>query len=102
MTFIYYFLFVFIYSYRTRDEIQDVRKNRDPIGKFKDLITSHGLVTNEEIKVAHEILFLFSYVIQNCRTNNIWTAFDNTVIWIHVVKNQQINGNLYQISRITW
>jgi len=37
-------------SYRTRDEIQDVRKNRDPIGKFKDLITSHGLVTNEEIK----------------------------------------------------
>lgn len=37
-------------SYRTRDEIQDVRKNRDPIGKFKELITSQGVVTNDEVK----------------------------------------------------
>jgi len=37
-------------SYRSREEVQDVRKNRDPIGKFKELITSKGLVTDEEVK----------------------------------------------------
>jgi len=37
-------------SYRTRDEIQEVRKNRDPIGMFKEVIVGSGLVTPEEIK----------------------------------------------------
>jgi len=37
-------------SYRTRDEIQEVRKNRDPIGRWKEIITSSGLVNNDDIK----------------------------------------------------
>jgi len=37
-------------SYRTRDEVQEVRKNRDPIGVFKEVILGSGLVTGEEIK----------------------------------------------------
>ncbi|XP_005102325.1 probable pyruvate dehydrogenase E1 component subunit alpha, mitochondrial [Aplysia californica] len=37
-------------SYRTREEIQEVRQTRDPIGKFKEVIINAGLVTNEEIK----------------------------------------------------
>ncbi|GMR36539.1 hypothetical protein PMAYCL1PPCAC_06734, partial [Pristionchus mayeri] len=37
-------------SYRTRDEIQQVRKTRDPITGFKDRILSSSLVTEEELK----------------------------------------------------
>jgi len=37
-------------SYRTRDEIQDVRKNRDPIGVFKEVIVESGLVSNDDLK----------------------------------------------------
>ncbi|XP_049878453.1 probable pyruvate dehydrogenase E1 component subunit alpha, mitochondrial [Pectinophora gossypiella] len=37
-------------SYRTRDEIQEVRQTRDPITSFKDKILSHELVTPEQLK----------------------------------------------------
>ncbi|KAK5650375.1 hypothetical protein RI129_001404 [Pyrocoelia pectoralis] len=38
------------YSYRTKDEIQQVRQTRDPITLFKEKITSSNLVSAEEIK----------------------------------------------------
>lgn len=38
-------------SYRTRDEVQEVRQTRDPISSFKDKIIAAGLVTADEIKV---------------------------------------------------
>uniref|UniRef100_A0A914ELF2 Pyruvate dehydrogenase E1 component subunit alpha n=1 Tax=Acrobeloides nanus TaxID=290746 RepID=A0A914ELF2_9BILA len=37
-------------SYRTRDEIAEVRKSRDPITGFKDRIVSAGLVNEDELK----------------------------------------------------
>ncbi|CAG2113174.1 unnamed protein product, partial [Medioppia subpectinata] len=37
-------------SYRTREEIQEVRQTRDPITSFKDKIISTDLVTIEELK----------------------------------------------------
>ncbi|KAK3869518.1 hypothetical protein Pcinc_025181 [Petrolisthes cinctipes] len=37
-------------SYRTRDEIQEVRQTRDPIMLFKEKIVSADLATNEELK----------------------------------------------------
>ncbi|KAF5305859.1 hypothetical protein FQR65_LT07598 [Abscondita terminalis] len=37
-------------SYRTRDEIQEVRQTRDPITSFKEKITSSNLVTPDELK----------------------------------------------------
>lgn len=37
-------------SYRTREEIQEVRKTRDPITGFKDRIVTAGLVTEDELK----------------------------------------------------
>lgn len=37
-------------SYRTRDEIQEVRQTRDPIMLFKERILSADLVTAEELK----------------------------------------------------
>ncbi|KAJ8949970.1 hypothetical protein NQ318_002378 [Aromia moschata] len=37
-------------SYRTRDEIQEVRQTRDPITSFKEKITSANLVSADEIK----------------------------------------------------
>lgn len=38
-------------SYRSRDEIKGVRKERDPIMLFKRTILDNGLATEEEIKV---------------------------------------------------
>lgn len=37
-------------SYRSRDEVQEVRAKRDPITSFKDRIIEAGLVTADEIK----------------------------------------------------
>lgn len=37
-------------SYRSRDEIQEVRQKRDPITSFKEKILTTGLVTEAEIK----------------------------------------------------
>lgn len=38
-------------SYRTREEVQDVRQTRDPITSFKEKIVTAGLATAEELKV---------------------------------------------------
>lgn len=37
-------------SYRTREEIQEVRQKRDPITSFKELCLELGLMTQDEIK----------------------------------------------------
>jgi len=37
-------------SYRTREEIQDVRKSRDPITSFRDKVVEANLATEEEFK----------------------------------------------------
>lgn len=56
-------------SYRTRDEIQEVRATRDPITSLKEKILNNNLATAEELKViAHQysqrnltiFFFLFS------------------------------------------
>ncbi|PIC44185.1 hypothetical protein B9Z55_004639 [Caenorhabditis nigoni] len=41
-------------SYRTRDEIQEVRKTRDPITGFKDRIITSSLAIEEELKAIDE------------------------------------------------
>lgn len=38
-------------SYRTREEIQEVRQTRDPVTSFKEKIIAAELATAEEIKV---------------------------------------------------
>lgn len=38
-------------SYRTREEVQEVRQTRDPITSFKEKILQAGFVTPEELKV---------------------------------------------------
>ena len=45
-------------SYRTRDEVQEVRQTRDPITSFKEKILSADLVTADEIKVTFWVIFL--------------------------------------------
>ena len=37
-------------SYRSRDEVQEVRQTRDPITGFRDRIVGAGLVTQQEVK----------------------------------------------------
>lgn len=38
-------------SYRTRDEIQEIRSTRDPITIFKEKILNSNLATADELKV---------------------------------------------------
>lgn len=38
-------------SYRTREEIQEVRQRRDPITHFKEKIINSELVTSDELKL---------------------------------------------------
>ena len=42
-------------SYRTRDEIQEIRQKRDPITGFKERIISNNLATAAEIKVGTKL-----------------------------------------------
>lgn len=39
-------------SYRTRDEVQEVRQTRDPITSFREKILNNNLATAEELKVS--------------------------------------------------
>merc|ERR1711887_173984 len=41
-------------SYRTRDEVQEMRKSRDPITGFRDRIVGAGLVSQEEVKLIEQ------------------------------------------------
>jgi len=44
-------------SYRTREQIQEVRQKRDPITGFKDRVIASELMTAEEIKVQYESVY---------------------------------------------
>ena len=50
----------FYFSYRTREEIQDVRKSRDPIASFREKLIQAKLATDEEFKV---YLTIFIHII---------------------------------------
>lgn len=39
-------------SYRTREEVQEVRQTRDPLTSFKERILNANLITADEIKVS--------------------------------------------------
>lgn len=39
-------------SYRTREEVQEVRQTRDPVTSFKEKIINSGLATAEQLKVS--------------------------------------------------
>jgi pyruvate dehydrogenase E1 component alpha subunit len=41
----------FDFSYRTREEVQDVRKSRDPITSFREKVVQAKLATEDEFKV---------------------------------------------------
>lgn len=41
-------------SYRTREEIQEVRSTRDPITGFKEKLIGSGLATAEELKAMEQ------------------------------------------------
>lgn len=38
-------------SYRTREEVQEVRQTRDPVTSFKEKIVNAGLSTADDLKV---------------------------------------------------
>lgn len=56
-------------SYRTRDEIQEVRQTRDPITSLREKIITNELATQEELKVrffnlGKDLIFIDKYVLR--------------------------------------
>jgi len=47
-------MLVLYFSYRSREQIQDVRQKRDPINGFKDHLIELDLAAAEEFKVGLE------------------------------------------------
>ena len=47
-------------SYRTREEVQEVRQTRDPLTSFKERILNSNLATADEIKVSQCFLLDFT------------------------------------------
>lgn len=45
-------------SYRTREEVQEVRQKRDPVTSFKEKIIEAGFVTADEIRVSFSSLII--------------------------------------------
>lgn len=64
-------------SYRTREEVQQVRKSRDPIITFKDKVVKSQIVTEEQLKVGVDKTsydkILFKSSIMNCRLSSSTT-----------------------------
>lgn len=50
-------------SYRTREEIQEVRQTRDPITSFREKILTNELATADEIKVNLAVFRQFNYIL---------------------------------------
>ena len=44
-------LFNCLHSYRSRDEVKDIRQNVDPISSFRDRLIEAGMFDKQEIKV---------------------------------------------------
>ncbi len=51
-------------SYRTREEVQEVRQSRDPITHFKDRMIDAKLATGDELKVFCTIYAMFYSVLK--------------------------------------
>lgn len=58
-------------SYRTRDEIQEVRQRRDPITSFKDRLITGNLATNEELRnIENEVRIAVDEAVNLARTDS--------------------------------
>lgn len=76
-------------SYRTRDEVQSMRKQRDPISYFTNLMITKGLATEEEIKAEEK-------AIRKDVDANVQKAFESTEpdlssAYTHIFKEQPKN-----------
>jgi len=58
-------------SYRTREEVQDVRQSRDPITSFKEKIVTAGLATTDELKkLDDEIRVMIDEAVKKAKADN--------------------------------
>ena len=46
---------------RTREEVQEVRQNKDPITGLREKLVSSGLASAEELKVRRLLTFEFTF-----------------------------------------
>lgn len=72
------------FSYRTREEIQEVRSKSDPISLLKDRMLSNNMASVEELKVGNasdiEITFLWANTSDNLEASNKSPCFCNWVL----------------------
>ncbi|OAF68729.1 hypothetical protein A3Q56_03518 [Intoshia linei] len=79
-------------SYRTREEIQNVRKNNDPIILFKNVLIENDFVTPEEInKLEKEIKIKVDKSVKNAKSSKFP---DNKELYTNIYKD---SNNMYPI-----
>lgn len=76
-------------SYRTRDEIQEVRQTRDPITSFKEKMINSGLVTLEELKV-YFVYFCIDIVLYVLKEKCSYSFDINAILGDHVFVSKQL------------
>jgi len=72
-----------LHSYRTREQIQEVRTKRDPITGFKDRVIACELMTAEEIKVCFNV-FTMCYILSlHSAVGEKSFSFNKFAIFVH-------------------
>lgn len=93
-------------SYRSRDEIQEVRQKRDPITSFKERIITTGLVTEAEIKsVDGEVKKEVDEAVKKAKgdsginveelTWDIYSKDDNLKLVRNIVPNEELHHKCF-------
>lgn len=81
-------------SYRTREEVQEIRKTRDPIGKFKEQLLEHGLATEEDIKkIDNEVKKEVADAAELAKTDGVLDLPElYTNIYVDAPKDMKVRG----------
>ena len=78
-------------KYRTRQEIQETRENRDPIERVRTFLIDNNFCSEDELKsmdnVDDKILFEMNH-----------TAYDTINYMYNDIKNRNFNNNIYLLK----
>ncbi|ETN80139.1 pyruvate dehydrogenase E1 component, alpha subunit [Necator americanus] len=86
-------------SYRTREEIQEVRKTRDPITGFKDRIITSGLATEDDLKaIDKDVRKEVDEAVKVANTAELMPAEGVYTDLYHNCEPQQIRGSTIDVT----
>ncbi|VDM68640.1 unnamed protein product [Strongylus vulgaris] len=88
-------------SYRTREEIQQVRKTRDPITGFKDRLITSGLATEDDLKaVDKEVRKEVDEAVKTASTSALMPEEGIYTDIYHNTEPQLVRGSTVDVSHV--